>query len=156
MAGSAEWMTPPKIVELAREVLGVIDLDPASSDAAQEIVVAVNYFTKQRDGLKFEWHGRVFMNPPYSRGVIDQFVRKLVQSHHVTGWVAILNNVTETHAGQLLLASADLVCFPKGRLAFLGPDGSPVNNNNKGQMIFYRGMRTRVFRNVFSGIGVVR
>ena len=156
MAGSAEWRTPPKIIELAREALGAIDLDPASSDAAQEVVAADNYYTKERDGLKCQWHGRVFMNPPYSRGVLDQFVRKLVTSDHITAWVAILNNVTETNAGQLLLSAADLTCFPKGRLAFLGPDGRPARNNNKGQIICYRGLRAFVFRNAFCDVGVIR
>ena len=131
MAGSAEWRTPPHIVELARELLGAIDLDPASSDEAQKVVAADTYYTKERDGLSHTWSGRVFMNPPYSRGLLDQFVRKLVSSDVVTEWVVLLNNTTETNAGQLLLSSASRVCFPHGRLAFVGPDGTPVNNNSK-------------------------
>jgi hypothetical protein len=35
---SAEWFTPPRYIQAVREVLGGIDLDPASSRAASRIV----------------------------------------------------------------------------------------------------------------------
>jgi len=53
--GENEWYTPTEYLEAAREVLGGFDLDPASSDAAQKIVKAQNYFTKSDDGLQKEW-----------------------------------------------------------------------------------------------------
>ena len=34
---------------------------------AQKTVKAKRYFTKVEDALNKEWHGRIFMNPPYSR-----------------------------------------------------------------------------------------
>ena len=34
-----EWYTPPKFIEAAREVMGSIDLDPATSKVAQETVI---------------------------------------------------------------------------------------------------------------------
>src|SRR5262249_56141272 len=63
--GYYEWYTPARYIELAREVLGEIDLDPASSAKAQEIVKAQRYFTLEQDGLIRPWHGRVWLNPPY-------------------------------------------------------------------------------------------
>ena len=76
--GENEWFTPPEFLELARTVLGVIDLDPASSDKAQEVVQAEQYFAKADDGLAKQWHGRVWLNPPYAQPFIAQFVAKLV------------------------------------------------------------------------------
>ena len=154
-AGSDEWMTPPEIVEPARVVLGRIDLDPASSVLAQKVVKAEAFYTKETDGLCRVWHGNVFINPPYSRGLFDAFVGKLL-ANTLDSWLAVVNNVTETEAGQRLLDSAYLVCFPRGRIAFLGPDGQPAGNNRRGQMILYQGMQTSVFLREFSRLGVVR
>jgi hypothetical protein len=37
-SASQEWLTPPSILEPAREVLGRIDVDPASSQAGNRLV----------------------------------------------------------------------------------------------------------------------
>jgi hypothetical protein len=56
--GDNEWHTPQRYLALAREVLGVIDLDPASSFIAQKTVQATKCFT---GGLTKEWQGRVWL-----------------------------------------------------------------------------------------------
>ena len=72
--GEFERYTPAQYIEAARRVLGEIDLDPASCEVAQRTVKAVEYFTAKDDGLEQEWHGRVWLNPPYAQPVIAQFV----------------------------------------------------------------------------------
>lgn len=76
--GENEWFTPLEYIKLARGVLGDIDLDPASSDEAQRIIQAAQYFTKADDGLKQEWRGRVWLNPPYAQPFIAEFASKMV------------------------------------------------------------------------------
>lgn len=64
-SGDTEWYTDPRILASARDVLGAIDLDPASSPIANENVKAARYFTRADDGLSRPWKGRVWMNHPF-------------------------------------------------------------------------------------------
>ena len=81
--GDVEWYTPANILQAAAEVLGAIDLDPASSapQQAHAIVKATRYFTTADNSLEQRWRGRVFLNPPYARGWIDAFVDKMVSAY---------------------------------------------------------------------------
>jgi DNA N-6-adenine-methyltransferase (Dam) len=73
-----EWFTPIEYVDRVRDVLGEIDLDPASHALAQKIIRAARFFTREDDGLTKDWSGRVWLNPPYAQPLIGQFVDKLV------------------------------------------------------------------------------
>jgi hypothetical protein len=66
LSNSVEHYTPTEVVEAAREVLGEIDLDPASCEAAQKVVRAAHWIGLPEDGLAVHagWTGRVFLNPP--------------------------------------------------------------------------------------------
>lgn len=76
---SNEHYTPSDVVERARRLMGVIDLDPASCTPANGIVQAKVYYSKEdvrndgdycgvgykEDGLALRpWKGNVFLNPP--------------------------------------------------------------------------------------------
>ena len=63
-SASAEHYTPRWIVELAREVMGGIDCDPATCLEAQEWIQAKVFYTIKTDGLKHPWLGRAWINPP--------------------------------------------------------------------------------------------
>lgn len=67
-SNTAEHWSPPEIVEPSRRALGGFDLDPASSDGANEIVKARRIYTKEQDGKALPWEGIVWCNPPSKRG----------------------------------------------------------------------------------------
>jgi hypothetical protein len=156
-SGESEWYTPGPIIEAARRVMGGIDLDPASSEAAQETVRAKRFFSKEHDGLEHRWSGRVWLNPPYAQPLIDDFCLKLeaeLGAGTVTQAVCLTNNGTETHWGQVLLRGHSAVCFHDGRVRFWAP-GKPSATPLQGQMITYFGPNVEVFCAEFSQLGAV-
>src|SRR5262249_39241039 len=111
--GENEWFTPAEYVELARQVLGGIDLDPASHVEAQQTVRAKRYFTKADDGLSRKWPGRVWLNPPYARTLIPQFIKKLlaeVKAGRTVAALVLTHNYTSSEWFQDLAAHADAIC----------------------------------------------
>jgi phage N-6-adenine-methyltransferase len=156
-ANNNEWYTPPEYIEAARKVLGAIDLDPATSDQAQEAVRAAKYFTKEDDGLKQEWRGLVWLNPPYSRGEIDKFVDKMVieyKAGHIDSGIMLTHDCTDTEWWQSALRSASAICFPGKRIAFIDTVGER-DSPTQGQSFFYFGPSLSKFAAVFQRIGNV-
>jgi len=156
--GENEWYTPAEYVAAAREVMGGIDLDPATSAVAQRAIGAAEFFTREQDGLSRPWAGRVWLNPPYSQPDIANFCTKLV-TEVATGAVeqAILltHNYTDTawfHAAEQMAAA---ICFTRGRIKFVDAEGNGCAPT-QGQAFFYYGKSANVFRSVFGEFGFVR
>lgn len=59
-----EHYTPSAFTEAMREMVGGIDLDPASCAAANTLVQATSIFTAEDNGFTRKWAGRVWLNPP--------------------------------------------------------------------------------------------
>ena len=136
-SGDNEWYTPAPIVDAARAIMGTIDLDPASSAKANEVVKATHYYTPEYDAFRpGPWRGNLWMNPPYESGLVVAFVDRLIIEVRLYPRPAIVlvNNATETKWGQDLLAEAVVVCFPSGRIRFEKSDGVR-NTPLQGQMI---------------------
>jgi phage N-6-adenine-methyltransferase len=156
--GENEWFTPAEYIELARAVLGEIDLDPATHEKAQELIRATNYFTKADNGLDKEWHGRVWLNPPYAQPLIAQFAGKMIEelrAGHVTAAIMLTHNYTDTEWFQSLEKLAGPICFTHGRVKFYEPDGTTAQPT-QGQAFFYFGPHARTFAEKFRPIGFVR
>ncbi len=61
-----KWNTPVEFVGDVVKFFGTIDLDPCSNSEGDPNVPALNYYTEKTNGLAHDWHGKVFMNHPYS------------------------------------------------------------------------------------------
>jgi|SRR5690625_1456807 len=158
--GNFEWYTPKEYLDLARNVLGNIDTDPASSDTANTYVGATTYYTEANCGLLRPWKGTVWLNPPYSRGLVEKFVDKLLdelENCNTEEAIVLTNNATETKWWQKLADSpyCTAMCFPKGRIKYLAPDLKTRNSPLQGQTFAYFGGNTQKFEKEFSSVGVV-
>ena len=73
--GQSDEHYTPKAIFDALDLL--FDLDPCSPGQNMSHVPAKHCYTKQQDGLQQEWHGLVWMNPPYSNP--KPWVEKFIQ-----------------------------------------------------------------------------
>jgi hypothetical protein len=154
-SGENEWYTPECYIESAKKVMGNIDLDPASSEIANQTVNANLFYSQEEDGLSKEWFGNVWMNPPYSQPLIFQFISKLVESKGVNQAIVLVNNGTETQWGQLLLSNSSAVCFHQSRIRFIDKYGNLGQAPLQGQMICYIGSEVNNFINEFNQYGTI-
>jgi phage N-6-adenine-methyltransferase len=155
--GENEWHTPAEYIERARRVLGKIDLDPASSETAQATVIAEQYFSKDDSGLGRFWYGKVWLNPPYAQPLIADFMAKLIEeieAEHTEEAIALTHNYTDTAWFQSAAASARAICFTRGRIRFVSPDGT-LAAPTQGQTFFYFGPNPQKFVEEFADVGFV-
>lgn len=110
-----EWLTPPELVKS----LGDFDLDPCSPVNAPFFHAKTN-FTAVDNGLIKEWFGRVYLNPPYGRGM-ELWLEKL--KFHGNG-ISLIFARTETKCFfQHIWNDADAILFVKGRIKFYHVSG---------------------------------
>ena len=147
--GEFERYTPAQYIEAARRVLGEIDLDPASCEIAQRTVKAVEYFTAKDDGLAHEWHGRIWLNPPYHRELAPKFIKKLITERaagRVNAAIMLTNNSTDTAWFDDAVGACNAICFTRGRIKFLEEDGVTPVLPTQGQAFFSLGADVRRVR----------
>lgn len=153
--GENEWYTPAEFIELAREAMGTIDVDPASNKLAQEVVKARTFYSAKDNGLTKDWNGNVWLNPPYAQPHIADFANKMVsewKSGRVTAGIVLTHNYTDTAWFQALASEASAICFTRGRIRFVSPKGE-LASPTQGQAFFYFGNDAGKFCDVFAGVG---
>lgn len=172
---SNQWFTPAHIVEMARDVLQGIDVDPASSAEANLTVRAARFITKEQNGLSTEWGpGTVFLNPPGgrsgSRSLAAAFWDRLFRhSESEPGFLGAVFigfsiealAVTQRWSRRSILSYP--ICVPRKRIAFVpgfsGPGAPEKKSPSHANVIAYiPGIedRTGQFVATFGTLGFVK
>jgi hypothetical protein len=126
---NTEWQTPEWLAAAATELMGGIDLDPASSKEANRTIGASKFYTRTDDGLTKRWSidgypSKVFLNPPGRQ--VPEFWDKLIEEWDANRvltafWVGF--NVD--HLRWMLTKTRHpfefYVCIPRSRIKFVHP-----------------------------------
>jgi phage N-6-adenine-methyltransferase len=156
--GETEWYTPAEYVEAARACLGGIDLDPATSEAAQSTIRAARFFTRDDDGLRHPWPGRIWLNPPYAQPEIARFIEKLLgelEAGRAEQAILLTHNYTDTSWFHAAARRSAAICFTRGRIRFVNPAGE-LAAPTQGQAFFYFGSAEWRFLETFGDFGFIR
>lgn len=151
-----EWWTPAKYIESAREVMGGIDLDPASCEEANKNVGAEKYYSLEDDGLDEvnSWAGRVFLNPPYGRQGPEFIGRLLRELDREVKEAILLVNASATATLWFRPLFQGVLCFINHRIDFDSPDGRG-GACTFGSVFVYFGPNEERFAEVFGRFGAV-
>lgn len=151
-AGGGERYTKPREINQVRAALGgTINLDPCSCELANRTVRATRFYTEADDGLRRDWAGKVWVNPPSSRA---GFVDGQGTRHHepCVWWLKLYAEwqAGRVEAGVFLIFNAETLRHMAGyphvphpcdgrmiwlyeRPSFLGPDGDEIRDLKTGR-----------------------
>ena len=102
---SPHWATPKWLYEeLDKEFH--FDLDPCP------------LFDKENSGLRIEWNGIVYVNPPYGRGIGEWIKKGYASAQSGSTVIMLLPSRTDTRWWFDYVMKADEIRFIKGRLKF--------------------------------------
>ncbi len=123
------WLTPLDLLER----IGSFDYDPCPHKGHKTAKKL-----EEGDGLKSKWQGKVWLNPPYSEA--EKWLDRL--STHGLG-CALLFARTGSNWVQKYIRASDEICFIRGRISFMKPDGTYGHNAGSDSMILTYGMKIR-------------
>ena len=131
---TCEWETPQDLFNsLNSEFRFTLDVCVNSKNAKCE-----KYITPEVDGLKLQWSGVCWMNPPYGRE-IGKWIRKaLIESLRGITVVCLLPAKTDTTWWHDYVLKADEIRYIKGRLKF---GNSTENAPFPSAIVIYKGIK---------------
>lgn len=119
---SDTWLTPPGIID----ALGPFDLDPCAAPEPRPWPTAGVHYTRADDGLTKPWHGRVWLNPPYSKEAADWLAR---MAQHGCGTALVFARTETRWFVEHVWQRATALLFLHGRIHFHHPDGTRADAN---------------------------
>lgn len=167
------WFTPIDIIKRSRAVLGLIDLDPASCEEANQRIVATRIIDKLENGLHADWFMAgapiaVFCNPPggklgnQSKTVLFwQRLMELRNNHHLMHAIFMcfsLEAMQTTQKDGHNSVCEFPICIPKRRIAFDKPDGTPgAAPSHSNAIVYVPGMINYkfLFETQFESLGAI-
>lgn len=117
------WITPKWIID----VLGPFDLDPCAAAPRPWDCATENLTAREIDGLTVPWKGRVWLNPPFDRYQVGDWIERLAK--HGKG-TALLHARTEAQWFFPVWEKARAILFLADRLYFHYPDGRRAEANS--------------------------
>lgn len=139
--GKDEWLKPPELIKS----LGEFDLDPCAP-IVRPWPTAKNHYTILDDGLKQEWSGRVWLNPPYG-GQVWTWLDKLAV--HKNGIALIFARTGTAGFHNTVWSRAHSLLFIEGRIFFYHVTGVRAAHNSGADsvLISYDERNSEVLRN---------
>ena len=113
---------------------------------------------READGLAREWHGRVWLNPPYTVRTVSAFIDRLLSEYEAGRTlraIALTNAQTDAVWCQRLIRAAPVICLTEGRVKFWRRTGG-AHVGVMGQLIAGIGVDPVKFEAAFSEYGVIR
>jgi hypothetical protein len=142
------WYTPLYIIEMVKEVLGEIDLDPASEEHANEVIGAREFYT--RNAL----NGNQSQSALFWEKLVYHFGRGHIGEAIFMAFSAELLAVSQKYGPKSLLDFT--VCVPKNRIRFVDPLSPGKSAPSHSNVIVYLGDNPDKFKQVFSRIGACK
>jgi len=128
-----EWGTPQDFFDELNAEFG-FTVDVCADDWNHKVD---HYFTVEDDGLSQEWHGVVWMNPPYGRE-IGKWMAKAVDSWRRGATVVCLVPARTDTAWWHDYAMRGDIRFLRGRLKFVSVDGVKSSAPFPSAVVIYR------------------
>lgn len=119
------WLTPRAILE----PLGQFDLDPCAAPSPRPWPTAARHIELPEDGLKADWHGRVWLNPPYGKAT-GHWLKRLAE--HRNGIALIFARTDTQMFFDHVWEQATAILFLRGRLTFCDQRGAIASFNAGG------------------------
>ena len=171
---SSTWQTPAEIIDRIYGVLESIDLDPASSEKANEIVLAKRIITKEQDALATAWdceNRAIYLNPPGGRvGNKSKTAlfwdRLLDHQDKFSHAIFMCFSIEALQVMQAPMMQAPRqgplevfpICIPSKRIKFIREDGKSASSPTHANAIIYvpgRENKAYKFIDEFEDLGII-
>lgn len=180
-SGEVDYYTDPKIISAVHEVMGSIELDPASSATANEKVGAMRFYTPEDEGIFKPWGCRtLWLNWPFGKPekacepYCNRQQKNSRHKHHAydyhgnAAWsrklASEIQNIGQgcvityacTSEKWFIHLSLHWQCFLAPRTNYYLPNGEMKKGVTKGSVVTYFGKNQNRFFEVFRSMGIVR